>query len=84
MEPMIVLRSEPKDTQRTTSILLRLILVIVTQQTAHGEFSAFDPDLGGFAHGLERHETAIGAAHKAIRVIWVFHRPRVWLQLSAK
>jgi len=84
MEPMIVLRSEPKDAKRTARIFLRLILVIITQQAANGEFSAFDPDLGSFAHGLECHETAISAAHKAIRVIWVFYGPRVRLQLPAK
>lgn len=80
MESMVILRSEPKYAQCSSSIFLHFVLVIVAQQATNGKLATFDPDFCSLAHGLKCHETAISTAHEAVRIVRLLDGPRIRFQ----
>ena len=56
---MVILRRQAKDRQRTTSVPLGLVLVLVPKKTSDGEFAAFDPELRSFVDRAAGHELTV-------------------------
>jgi hypothetical protein len=85
MEPMIVLRGESKNTQRTTTaILIPILLVLVAQELGYGEVPTLDPDLGGFRNGREGHETGVRSRDESVWVVKRVNRTGAGLELSVE
>lgn len=87
MEPMIILRRQPKDQQRAPSATdhpLRIPPVRVAQQPRDGELAALDPEPGRLGDGLEGHETTVGRADEPVGVVGLFDGACVGFELAVE
>jgi len=66
---MVVLWCEAEDDQSTANIAFCLVLVCVAEESRNSKLAALDPQSRRFASRLKRHEPAVCAAHKTVRVV---------------
>jgi hypothetical protein len=84
VETMVILRRQAEDGERTALVPLGLALVRVPKETRHRKLATLDPDARRVLHGLECHHAAVGAADEAIRVVRLFNRASVGLELAVE
>jgi hypothetical protein len=72
---MVILRSQPKDSQRAAVVPLIVLLVVLPEELGDREVAPFDPNASRFTDSLKGHETTVGGAHEAVGVIGRFDRP---------
>jgi hypothetical protein len=70
MEPMIILRRQPKYRQRTPDIPVRVVLIHLPKQLGNGKLTALDPQPRRIVDGGECHESTVSSADETVGVVW--------------
>ena len=81
---MIILRSQPKDNQCTAVVLVIVLLVVIPKELGDSEVPPFDPYVSCFTDSLKGHETAVGGADEAIRVVGRIDRTCARLEFAVE
>jgi hypothetical protein len=81
---MVVLRREAEDSKSPTLIAIGLTTICITQEPRDSELATLDPYACRVLYGLKRHHAAVGAADQSVRVLGLFDRTSIGLELAVE
>jgi hypothetical protein len=84
VEPMVILRRQPEDSESSLFKPFGILGVSITQQSCNSKFATLDPDTGCIINFVEGDTTTVRRRYNHLGVVWRRAWPCTGLQLSVE